>query len=172
MFNINIHTIKENFSFFKPRNYYSIILFLSVSILLSTYTLEVFLNYPPCKLCEYQRFPYFFLIFLAIISFFIPKYSYLNFFSLISLVSVFLVSSFHSLVERQIVTYDIGCTSSSSEFENIEDLRNFLEKVPLTKCDEISFSILGLSLANINLIISFVLIIYTIHYLRRYEKKI
>ena len=57
------------------------------------------------------------------------------------------------------MSYDIGCTSTNMDFENIEDLRNFLEEVPITKCDEISFSIYGLSLANLNLIISIILIL-------------
>ena len=56
------------------------------------------------------------------------------------------------------------------DFENIEDLRNFLEEVPITKCDEISFSIYGLSLANLNLIISIGFIILSIFILKNYGK--
>ena len=55
-------------------------------------------------------------------------------------------------------------------YENIEDLRNFLEEVPITKCDEISFSIYGLSLANLNLIISIGFIILSIFILKNYGK--
>ena len=44
-------------------------------------------------------------------------------------------------------------------FENIDDLRNHLDSVSITKCDEILFSLMGFSLANINAIISFVLVL-------------
>ena len=70
------------------------------------------------------------------------------------------------------MSFDIGCTASNGEFENIEDLRSFLENVPLTKCDEVAFSIFGLSLANLNLIISIILILLSIITLKNYEKKI
>ena len=69
--------------------------------------------------------------------------------------SSFLIASFHSLVERGLIEYNSGCSSLTNNFESIEDLRNHLESVALTKCDEIIFSIMGLSLANINSLISF-----------------
>jgi disulfide bond formation protein DsbB len=65
----------------------------------------------------------------------------------------FFISTFHSLVERKIISYDTGCSSSNQNFEDIESLRLSLENTPITKCDEIIFSIFGLSLANLNLII-------------------
>ena len=42
---------------------------------------------------------------------------------------------------------------ANENFEDIESLRMSLENTPIAKCDEINFSIFGLSLANINLII-------------------
>ena len=74
---------------------------------------------------------------------------------------------FHSLVERKLVKFDIGCTSTGSNIDNIEDLRNFLEQTPLIKCDEISFSIFGLSLANLNFVISTLLIMLSYYILKK-----
>ena len=70
-------------------------------------------------------------------------------------------------MERGIVEYSSGCTSSVGNFESIEDLRMHLDSVPLTKCDEILFSVMGFSLANINTIISLSLVLFNIYFVRR-----
>ena len=158
-------------SLFSEKIYFLLILIISIFVLISAYVLEYFFNYPPCKLCLYQRIPYFILIFLAISSFLTDKLFILKFCCFTCFLTILLISGFHSLVERKLVSFDIGCTASNSEFENIEDLRNFLEKVPLTKCDEVALSIFGLSLANLNLIISIILILLSIAMLKNYEKR-
>tara|TARA_X000001036_G_scaffold406257_1_gene414819 strand:+ start:1380 stop:1577 length:198 start_codon:yes stop_codon:yes gene_type:complete len=55
----------------------------------------------------------------------------------------------------------MNCTSTGADIQTIEELRIFLEKVPIAKCNEILFSIMGLSLANFNLIVSILLITCT-----------
>jgi disulfide bond formation protein DsbB len=152
------------------KNYFSIILVFSVLILVSVYSLEHFMNLPACKLCVYQRIPYFFLIVFSLISFVINKNVVLFFCSFLCFCSSFVISLFHSLVERGMVKFEIGCVSSNKDFTNIDDLRNFLEHVPITKCDEIIFSFLGFSLANLNLIISIFAIILSIYSIKFYEK--
>ena len=98
-------------------------------------------------------------------NFFFVKYKNIYFYSTFFLLfSSFLIALFHSLVERGVVEYESGCTSSVSNFESIEDLRIHLEDVPLTKCDEILFSVMGLSLANINSIISLILVFLNIYF--------
>ena len=92
--------------------------------------------------------------------------------SLISLFSNLAISTFHSLIERDVINFELGCTSTNQGFENIEDLRSYLEEIPIAKCDEIPFELLNLSIANFNLIISFLLILFTSYILVNYEKKI
>ena len=65
----------------------------------------------------------------------------------------------------------MNCTSTGSDIQTIEELRNFLEKVPIAKCNEILFSLMGLSLANFNLIVSVLLIIWTYVMLKFNEQK-
>ena len=151
--------------------YYFLIVFIaSSSILISAYVLELFFNHPPCNLCEYQRVPYFFLLLISLVSAKIKKIQ-LKFIALVCFFISLIISGFHSLIERKIIEYDIGCTSTGSDIDNIEDLRNFLEQTPLIKCDEISFSILGLSLANLNFVISALLIMITYYIFTKHENK-
>ena len=66
------------------------------------------------------------------------EYKNIHFYSISFLFfSSFLIAFFHSLVERGIIEYSSGCTSSVGDFESIEDLRMHLNSVSLTKCDEI-----------------------------------
>ncbi|PPR40399.1 MAG: Disulfide bond formation protein B [Alphaproteobacteria bacterium MarineAlpha8_Bin1] len=151
--------------------YFHIIFLVSFLILSSVYIIEVFFDIPPCKLCIYQRIPYFIMIFanlLFIKNRFQKKFVICNIilFSLSAFVSLF-----HSLVERGIVDYELGCTSSNKEFSNIEDLRVFLEQVPIIKCDEILYSLFGLSFANMNFLISVFFVIISTYLLRSYARQ-
>ena len=148
--------------------YFLILLIFSSLIISGAYILEYFYNFPPCKLCIYQRIPYFLIIIVCFFSFF-SKYKSIHFYiAFFLLFSSFLIASFHSLVERGLVEFNSGCSSSANSFENIDDLRNHLDSVPITKCDEILFSIMGFSLANINAIISFFLVLLNIYFVRRF----
>ncbi len=150
------------------KKYYFLIVFIISSIVIvSAYILEHIYNFPPCKLCIYQRIPYFLILFVCVTSFLV-EYRNIHFYAIFFLFfSSFLIASFHSLVERGLIEYNSGCSSSINDFESIEDLRNHLESVALTKCDEIIFSIMGLSLANINSLISFSLVLFNIYFILR-----
>ena len=126
---------------------------LCVLTIISAYVVEIFAKVPPCKLCIYQRVPYFVIIFVGIVSLIFRKEVIFLYLSLLIFFINFFISFFHSLVERKLISYDVGCSSSNKSFEDIESLRMSLENTPIAKCDEITFSIFGLSLANINLII-------------------
>ena len=121
--------------------------------IISAYIVEIFAKVPPCKLCIYQRIPYLIIIFVGIVSLILKKELIFLYLSLLIFFINFFISFFHSLVERKLISYDVGCSSSNENFEDIESLRMSLENTPIAKCDEINFSIFGLSLANINLII-------------------
>lgn len=121
--------------------------------IVSAYIVEIFAKVPPCKLCIYQRIPYLIIIFLGFAFLIFKKEIIFLYLSLLIFFINFFISTFHSLVERKIISYDTGCSSSNQNFEDIESLRLSLENTPITKCDEIIFSIFGLSLANLNLII-------------------
>ena len=147
--------------------YFQIVFIISSIIIVSAYILEYIYNFPPCKLCIYQRIPYFLILFVCATSF-LMEYRNIHFYAIFFLFfSSFLIASFHSLVERGLIEYNSGCSSSINDFESIEDLRDHLESVALTKCDEIIFSIMGLSLANINSLISFSLVLFNIYFILR-----
>ena len=114
------------------KNFFLAVAFVSIFTLVSAVYIEFILGAKPCKLCIYQRMPYFILIVLSLMSL-KRKYVYeLLWISFTCFVAGFIISGFHSLIERNLIDFEIGCTSSGKDFENIEDLRNFLEKTDCT----------------------------------------
>ena len=159
-----------NFQFIR-KNTENLLIIISFCILVSTLLIEYIFNFPPCKLCVYQRIPYLLIIILGIGLIFLKKNKeFLLIFIVLQIVNFF-IGFFHSLVERGVVEYEMSCTSSGSDIQTIEELRNFLEKVPIAKCNEILFSIMGLSLANFNLLVSVLLITWTYVMLKFYEQQ-
>ncbi len=143
---------------------------LCILTIISAYLIEIFAKVPPCKLCVYQRIPYLVLIFAGAVSFILKKEMIFLYFSLLTFFVNFLISFFHSLVERKLINYNIGCSLSNESFDDIESLRMSLENTPIANCDEITFSIFGLSLANMNLIILIFFIFINILFIVRNDK--
>jgi disulfide bond formation protein DsbB len=160
----------SNFQLIRKNSEYFLII-ISFCILISTLLIEYVFDFPPCKLCIYQRIPYVLIIILGITLVFLGKKKEFLFSFIVLQIVNFVIASFHSLVERGVVEYEMNCTSTGADIQTIEELRIFLEKVPITKCNEILFSIMGLSLANFNLIVSILLIIWTCDILKLDEQK-
>jgi len=124
-----------------------------------------------CKLCVYQRIPYVLTILVGLLLYFSSKIRLYLILTILFQTLGLGISIFHSLIERGIIHYEMGCTSVKNDFESIDELRNFLDAAPITKCNEINFSFLGLSLANMNILVSVLIIFLTTLYFIDHEKK-
>ena len=61
------------------------------------------------------------------------------------------VSAFHSLIERGVVQMPMACAQSQvNQIESAQGFKNLIERKAPARCDKISWSLLGLSLANYN----------------------
>lgn len=139
------------------------------SILLSAYFIQYVLNIPPCQLCYYQRYPYYFATIVIILSFFkiINFKQVLIILLLTSFISASL-SFYHIGVEQSFFNELSSCTSDTKA-SNTENLLKELQKQPIISCKNISFQIFGLSLATINFILSIILMLLYGIFLK-YEK--
>ena len=157
---------------FLVKKYYFILLMILSAVILSTvYLIEIYLELPPCKLCIYQRVPYFFSLIICIFSFFLTKKKYLIYILFFVFTMSMIVSFYHSLVERGLINFEMGCTSMNQDFSNIDDLKKYLDEVPIAKCDEILFSLYGLSFANMNFLISLFFVILSTYLFRSYGRE-
>ena len=138
--------------------YLIFILFFIFIALISAYFIQYSLGYQPCKLCIYERFPYLISIILLIVILLNPKYRKITLLilSIVFLCSVFL-SFYHFGIEQGFFIESFVCESKSlSKSLSKEQLLEQLKQNNVS-CKDISFTILGLSLATINMVLSFIL---------------
>ena len=134
------------------------ILFVIVGALVSAFIIQYGLGHKPCKLCIYQRIPYILSIFLIIELLFFKKNEKITLLllSLIFIISAIL-SFYHFGIEQEFFTESFLCESANiSETLTKDQLLEQLKKNPIS-CKDVSFKVLGLSLATINIIFSLVL---------------
>ncbi len=147
-----------------------ITLFLMIGSLFAAYFIEHGLGHKPCKLCLYQRLPYFFSIVLILNILLIRKYEK---FSLLILSLIMLVGSslafYHYGIEQGFFNESFICEDSNlvNEMNKEEILSQLRENV--ISCKDVTFTLLGFSLASINTIFSFILSCIFIMLFRKYE---
>ena len=140
-------------------------LFFSISILLIVYYLEIFQGLEPCKLCTYQRFPYFIVILLSLSSLLIKNINFKKItflFYVLIFTSSLIMSAHHFGVEKSFWNAFTSCESSFKSLTNNNDLKVYLLNKDYVSCDNVSFRFLGISLAGYNVIVSFILLTFSI----------
>jgi|TARA_B110000259_G_scaffold182014_1_gene224994 disulfide bond formation protein DsbB len=157
---------------FLNNNLISIFFSFSVIVLLFAYFIEYVLGYEACNLCLIGRLPYFFVIVFSLIFLFLKKFKkVLLILIFISFVSGFLIAFYHFGVEQGFFDESLICQIKGLK-QNISasELLQELEINTPKSCKNVNFKIFGLSLATINLFISFVLSIITLKNILKNEK--
>ena len=152
------------------KNLFSILVFISF-VLVFTFVIEYRLDHQPCKLCLYERIPYFLSILLIVKIFFIRDYEKIT---LLILPLVFIISSilafYHFGIEQGFFKESLVCTAGNlSETLTKEEILKQLSQNTIS-CKDVSFRIFGFSLAAINTIFSISLSAIFIRLFINYEK--
>jgi disulfide bond formation protein DsbB len=124
---------------------------------------------PPCELCLYQRWPYYAAIPLALVTLLAGRrQATLGLLALCVL--LFLAGGalafYHVGVEQHWFAGPTTCTGSVSASGSVEDFTARLLATPPVRCDEIAWSLFGISLAGWNFLASFGLVVFCIAALR------
>tara|TARA_Y100000588_G_C13783294_1_gene723374 strand:- start:154 stop:633 length:480 start_codon:yes stop_codon:yes gene_type:complete len=142
---------------------------LSVS-LISAYIIEYALGHEPCRLCVYQRFPYIVSI-LLVLSILLIKKNVKIHLLLLSLVSLLgaVLAFYHFGIEQGFFSESIVCESQNlQEGLTKQDILKQLKQNTIS-CKDVNFTLFGLSLASINIIVSFILFMIFIRLYKNYE---
>ena len=136
----------------------------SLTLLLLAIGIGIILDLQACKLCLYARWPHFlaFLIFplYQIYEFIIYKVI-LVIAGTLTMVASFLISGYHSGVELKIWEGPTDCSASSTNHNlSVDELLDQILSTPVTRCDEVSWNFLYLSMANWNTAISLVFLFF------------
>ena len=155
---------------FEIKKFYTIVFAISFLSLLIALYIEFYLGYQPCKLCIYQRIPYLIAIFITFLGISYSKNLIWLYTLLIVFLSSFLLSGYHFGIEQEIFKEFSGCTGNSVDIIDKNKLLKLLNS-EAKSCKNVDFTIFGLSLASINLLLSFTIFILTLKVLKNEKDK-
>ena len=155
---------------FEIKKFYTIIFIISLLSLLIVLYIEFFLGYQPCKLCIYQRIPYLIAIFLTFLGISYSKNLIWLYALLLIFFSSFLLSGYHFGIEQEIFKEFSGCTGSSINIIDKNELLKLLNS-EINSCKNVDFRIFGLSLATINFLLSFLIFILILKVIKNEKNK-
>ena len=149
----------------------SLILIFSIFALITAYFIQYVLEHQPCNLCLLERIPYITVIMIISLCLFFKKFEK---FSLITLSFIFfiatLISFYHFGIEQGFIDESLVCNLNNEEkILTTEELLKELSKKSIS-CRDVTFRIMGISLATINIIISLVLSVITLKTYLNHEK--
>jgi disulfide bond formation protein DsbB len=149
----------------------NLILIFSIFSLVAAYFIQYVLGHQPCNLCLLERIPYIFVIIIISLCLFLKKFEK---FSLIALSLIFfigtLLSFYHFGIEQGFFSESLVCDLNNEEIVlTREELLKQLKEKPIS-CKDVTFRVVGVSLATINTIISLILSIITFKTYLDYEK--
>ena len=156
----------------QPNNVFLIVILAIISLtIISALIIQYWLGHEPCKLCLYERIPYFLSILLLIKILLFKKNEKIT---LLILSLVFVSSStlafYHFGIEQGFFSESLVCKAEDlSKILSKEQLLDQLKQSSVS-CKDVSFRILGLSLATINAIFSLFLSVIFIKLFLNYEK--
>ena len=156
----------------QSNNIFLIVILAIISLMIiSALIIQYWLGHDPCKLCLYERIPYFLSMLLIIKIIFIKKYERVI---LLILFLVFMSSTalafYHFGIEQGFFNESLACTTGDlSKTLSKEELLEQLKQNSIS-CKDVNFRILGLSLAAINTIFSLILSVIFIMLFLNYEK--
>ena len=125
----------------------------SVLLLLGALAFQYLGGLPPCKLCYWQRYPHM----LAIIFGVIFYYTSIVTIAVIPAVAAFSsagVGAYHFGIEKEFWPGPNTCSSGIINNISTDALIEQIMSAPLTKCDEVLWSFLNISMAGWNTIFS------------------
>ena len=155
--------------------YWGVILFfLCVVAISSALIAEYFFHISPCQMCLNQRYPYYFIISIFVVFYFINKTSNIWLYVLTELAVLYglFYSVWHVGIEQNLLTGPSSCSGKLGEANSVSDLKDQILNQAVINCNEISWSILGLSAATLNSLLLFLLLLFnTIFIIKTYDDK-
>ena len=153
--------------------FYLVTLF-SIIALGSAFIAEFYFNLAPCEMCLKQREPYYIII-LGFIFIVILKWQKRVWFYIgVQIISIYglFYSVWHVGIENQLLSGPAGCSSGLNMTNNVSSLKEQILSKPVINCEDIAWSIFGLSAATINsLLLILIFILNAIYLWSKYGAK-
>lgn len=128
----------------------------SIALLGGAYAFQHIGGMPPCKMCLWQRWPHAAAIAIGIVALATGRRE-LAIFGMLAALATAGIGAYHAGVEQMWWEGPTTCTSGSITGLSTEDLLAQIMEAPVVRCDEIAWSLFGISMAAWNAILSFIL---------------
>ena len=151
-----------------------IFFFLCVVAISSALIVEYVFHILPCQMCLNQRYPYYFIISIFIVFYFIFKTPSIWLYVLSELAVLYglFYSVWHVGIEQNLLTGSSKCSGKLREANSVSDLKEQILNQAVINCNEINWSVFGLSAATLNsLLLFFLLLFNTIFIFKIYGNK-
>ena len=129
----------------------------SLALLLGAWGFQA-LGYAPCKMCIWQRWPHGAAVVIGAVALVLP-WVILPLLGALAAAITGGIGVYHSGVERGWWEGPTTCTSSDIGGLSSEQLMEQILTAPLVRCDEIAWQMLGVTMPNLNALLSFALVL-------------
>ena len=141
------------------KNIFILAVLFSIFAILSAFFMQYVLGHAPCKLCTYQRIPYYIIILVGLITLFFPKIIKLTYFLLIFLLlAEFLVSNYHTLSTYEVISYS-GCQSAEIPSDINQLKEALMSDTLIVNCSNANLKYFGIPLSIYNSFFSLMFLI-------------
>ncbi len=152
----------------------ALVVTVSVLALLFAFVSQYGFGLHPCELCIYQRWPYGIAIVLAVAALVCHERDKAFLPLAVLLALTFAVNTgiavFHVGVEQGWWQGLSGCTSDFGGVKDFDEWRRRLKEAPVARCDEVAWSLFGISMAGYNVLLCLFLALYSAAQLFRKAK--
>jgi len=131
----------------------------SAGLLLGAFAFQYLGGLAPCKMCIWQRWPHGLAIVIGLIAWRAGIFAWLG--GLVVAVGA-AIGFYHAGVETGLFSGPDSCTSGPIGNQSAEELLASILNTPLVRCDEIAWSLFGISMAGWNAVLSVVLVVFWI----------
>ena len=147
------------------------VLIFSILSLSIAYFIQYVLGHKPCNLCLIERIPYIVSVILISLIFILNKFEkIISIIILLFFIFGAIVSFYHFGIEQGFFSESLVCDLENNANLSKEQLLKQLDSSPIVSCKNVTFRVLGLSLATINTIISIILGAIMIKVIKNYDK--
>ena len=147
--------------------FYLVTLFSAIA-LTSALIAEYYFNLQPCAMCLKQREPYYIIITGFILVTILKWQDKIWFYIGVQIVSIYglFYSLWHVGIENKILAGPSSCSGGLNTASNILNLKEQIISKAVINCEEVAWSIFGLSAATMNSLLLFLIFVINVIYLR------
>ena len=147
------------------------ILIFSILSLSIAYFIQYVLGHKPCNLCLIERIPYIASVILISFIFIINRFEkIISIIVLLFFIFATIVSFYHFGIEQGFFSESLVCDLGNNTNLSKEQILKQLESSSVVSCKDVTFRVLGFSLATINTIISIILSVIMVRIIKNYGK--